>query len=141
MSWFNNLFKKKVDKVVTEQKVVDPFEGIGEPCISFVNTVRSNPKRFKATLVATESTESGYTSRSTYIFKDMLLGIEWGINERVCYYAEAEYAWYGLPSWMSRKEQHYVVNRVCEVYSQRNRKLKELLDKRGRQNYINKYCK
>lgn len=121
--------------------MVDPLEGIGEPCISFVNTVRSNPKRFKATRVATDSSETGYTSKSTYTFKDTLLGIEWEINEEVCYYYKAQYNWYGFPNWMSYKEQHYVLNEVTKVYSQRSEKLKELLDKRSRQDYINKYCK
>jgi hypothetical protein len=133
-------------------KVVDPLEGISEPVVSFVNTLRENTKRFRLTIEPRTECWLGDTA----ILVDKLNGNIFIIDFSFQIYMEdtlrTGMRYYFTPvkntDFLSQKEFNFIYDEINKIFESRkevirkykkNKKVKRGLLQRER--YIKQYCK
>lgn len=129
-----NWFKEK------EQKKQDTPVGVSEPVISFVETFKANPKRFKLRKV------------QNVIYSTAMCALhDWHLNLQYNYF----YDYYGsgdcnvvIPfqfDWLSDEEKDYIISIFRPYYEERIERIRTYktnkLNNKERQKYMKIYCK
>jgi len=144
--WGNPLIAEEVAENIEDYKLPDPEPIIGEPVISFINLVKSNPKRFT---VKEGFVDGWFRVNLTDTITDEVFWCEgrpvWtlaGYSSSVC-----TTMYEGSPSFLTQDEWKYVDNELyalkkdLEERQERAKKYKEQkAKKKERQRLIDVYC-
>lgn len=108
----------------------DKTVGISEPIVSFIETFKSNHRRFKLETIASNwGVEYTLTDKLTKEVFNMYLTMSY-YNSR-----------YVGPSWMTEKEVDFVQNEIHTFYISRKIRLGKLQSERIRKRLMVVYCK
>lgn len=125
MKFFREFFVKPLEEVVPP-----PVKelNVTEPIISFVKTVKDNPKRFKHRVIKAGRYHLKHT------FKDRMLNKSWLFWVEYDYHGEGYYI--GLPSWVTIEESLYLYKELSHIYGkQRKEKLHNIQRERMKRIY------
>lgn len=133
-----------------KENLYNPLFGVSEPIISFVETVRNNPKRFRIR-------EEIYTynrGACFHVFKDKYTkeALEFSIEDhwyRTCGsdFSVSRQHKYILTfpsnrlSWISHIEKQYLVKEIKNILTEEYERKRERVQSRQRKHYMKIYCK
>lgn len=153
MNWFKDLFIRKDSQTETLPLVPERKPNISEPVISFVETFKANPKRFKVKYINSEFRMSGFypyhlidtEAKLSWFFRirndsytDLSLCMGYNHSPRLTCY----------PSFLTSDEADFIYNSLRGYFYSKSRRLGELRDKRKNRRLSNQrealkkvYCK
>lgn len=126
MNWFKDLFIRKDSQAESLPPIPERKPNISEPVLSFVETFKANPKRFKVVL---ESIEEDNQARFKYFLLDKQNGKRWRFSILEIFYSITHYKENILqshPSFLSHDEADYIFDSLKEYYFSRIRKMNKI---------------
>lgn len=131
MNWFKDLFIRKYSQAESLPTIPERKPNISEPVISFVETFKTNPKRFK--VVKNWETSLITNHVQSFTLKDKYNKLQWdfnvdnrfdtfGVNRggRVSYY----------PKLLTRDEADFIYKELSPVFNNRLKRYRDLWDER-----------
>lgn len=120
-----------VDVIEIEFELTDPLDDIGEPVLSLIELMKSNPKRFNLSYSrefdVIKSIAGCTYHNSNFMVSDKVSGEVWNITKTEHYGLswELSLSWEGFPDFIKHKEREYLIEEVGSIYKER----KSLYDK------------
>jgi hypothetical protein len=164
MSWLESIFyrgktrqerqveaiRDDVRKEAEKEGISDPLFGVSEPIISFVETVRNNPKRFriKEDVYISSGEVYGkllldkYTKESWNFIEEVV--VEYvrlttnssGVQSKSILHFEP-----GKMSWVTYKEREYLIKEITSILTAEYKRKRERVQNIQRKHYMKIYCK
>lgn len=134
MSWFKDFFIRKDSQAESIPKLPERKPDISEPVISFVETFKANPKRFKVKYINSEHRMSGFYP---YHLIDEQAKLTWFFRIRDDSYTTIDYyARYtqtrlcSYPDFLTDEEAHFIFNQLKTYFYDKSVRLKRLRKQR-----------
>lgn len=153
MNWFKDLFIGKDAQAESLPPIPERKPNISEPVISFVETFKANPKRFKVKYINSEFRMAGFYS---YHLMDTEAKLSWFFRIKNDSYNDLSlYMGYhhsprltSYPSFLTSDEADFIYSSLRGYFYSKSRKLAELRDQRKNRRLNNQrealkkvYCK
>lgn len=146
MNWFKHLFIRKDSQAESLPLIPERKPNISEPVISFVETFKANPKRFK--IVEISSSGQYPTILGPTIISHKLIDkhekLSWNFTSTTnyCFSDSRSYSRkYDGPYFLTDDETSYIVEVLSPYFNSRVDVYLEALSKREREALKNVYCK
>lgn len=115
---------------------------ISEPVLSFVETYKENPKRFK--IVSEVKDQTGYSYSQQFHLTDQTNGNVF-VALKECHlrlgYSEVTYGWSKSTEFLTTDEIEFIFQTIQDINSNRRIKIHEYKINKQRNQYIRDYCK
>lgn len=139
MEWFKSLFSRKTPErvfVIPDMKV-----NISEPVISFVETFKTNPKRFKVKKLS--SVVLGSSASITYRLEDKYNKLSWTFNAFKSYSLYCTYTFRidHYPAFLTKEEADFIYDNLSPWFNSRLDVYKEKRSIKQREALKKVYCK
>ena len=136
-NYLKSLFCKNTPEVI-EEKPENKLD-ISEPVISFVETYKDNPKRFKLSEKYEIPSDEISSNKVHYILTDLQTGNIFEVA-RVLGFSSYYEPNYNL-MFLTRDELDFIFNTIGECYKKRKKIAVEYKKNKQRNRYIKDYCK
>lgn len=131
MNWFKDLFIRKDSQAESLPPIPERKPNISEPVISFVETFKANPKRFKVfknwdTLAITSCIHS-------FTLKDKYNNLQWDFNIHSRFgtfgmHPSAKVSYY--PKFLTKDEADFIYKELSPVFNDRLNRYRHFWDER-----------
>lgn len=142
MGWFKNLFIRKDSQAESIPAPIKRKPDISEPVISFVETFKANPQRFK--VVRLSCRVESLTAVFTYRLEDKHNKLSWNFNiSRSMGMTFGVYTTYigGRPSFLTMDEANFIYEALTPWFEARKDRFKKLKLDKQREALKKVYCK
>lgn len=143
MSWFKDFFIRKDSQAESIPKTPERKPDISEPVISFVETFKANPKRFRVKKISSEKEDNHI--RNFYTLTDTQTKMFWSFSTE--HYMAASgaslqiYDQWQYPDFLTIDEYHYIAKVLREYIGPRSTKYYEIKLKRQNRDRLNSVSK